>query len=352
MGGITAGLYLLGQGSQGPGFPGQGSPGQGSLASQPATQLHVGSKLNARALLPARSWLVVDFDGRLTGALPFSNAGSGCAQVPAPSRVGLAVVGPNDRASQAEPPAQEPSDGVALLLGSPEVSPEFWRCVRAEVLAAGGRVLGATEAQETLESPNGVLSHAGGRLLFASDRSLHDELVGLVRGQGESASSSAPHATLAASIPAPLGSVSANEAPLLATLELPADWLSGVGPEAQLSPLRHLTGGALRADADGGASGTLECSEPGCDELTAFLLRARSDLAASLPPALGNATVRSWTASRERHPNPGRGRIRLRWQPGEVAFADWAAAVWRLALGGSAPPTLPAPPEPPSAPPK
>jgi hypothetical protein len=230
---------------------------------------------------------------------------------------------------------------VALLLGSPEVSTEFWRCVRAEVLAAGGRVLGTNESQgqETLESPSGVLSHSQGRLLFASDRSLEAEVIRLARGQDDSAASAPPHATLAAGISLPHGSRGADDAPLLATLELPPNWLSGVGPEAQQSPLRHLTAGALRADADGGAAGTLECHEPGCDELAAFLLRARTDLAAVLPGPLGVATEASWVASRESQQRPGgagRGLVRLRWVPGDVAFADWVSGVWRIALGGSA----------------
>jgi hypothetical protein len=348
MGGVIAGLHLLGQSSRAR-APDSAAPSAPTSGAPTAEQSPLPkSTFGARSLLPARSWLVVDFDGRLTGTLPFSSQ-QGCSQVPAPARVALSVVGPS--AEHTTPSAlpstgtgSEPRDGVALLLGSPDVSAEFWRCVKGEVLAAGGRVLDTSQGQETLESPSGVLSHSQGRLLFASDRGLEAEVIRLARGQGDSAASAPPHASLAAGISSRPGSRGTDDAPLLATLELPPAWLSGVGPEAQQSPLRHLIAGALRAETDGGASGTLECHEPGCDELAAFLLRARTDLAAALPAPLGAATERSWVASRESptrasHPSPaagGRGLVRLRWIPRDVAFGDWVSGVWRIVLGDGA----------------
>ena len=331
MGGVVGGLYLVGQGKR------TVDADQTAGAPQSAVpRKRPEGSFGARSLLPARSWLVVDFDGRLTGSVPFSSTERDCANVAAPARVGVAIVGPGaGRASPPDAPGAaggRPNDGVALVLGSPEVSAEFWRCVQGEVLAAGGRVLEGDEGQETLESPSGVVTHHAGRLLFSSDRSLEQEIKALARGQGDSAEGLEPHATLAAHLPTPFGSVSAAGAPLLATLELPSDWLAGIGPEAQLSPLRHLTAGALRADADGGATGTLECLQPGCEELAAFLVRARADLGASLPAPLGAATVRSWTASLEQTADPKRGLIRLRWVPTDVTFSDWVGGVWRVAL--------------------
>jgi hypothetical protein len=335
MGGVVGSLYLVGQRQR------TGDAVQPrSAPQQPAAgRTSKEGTFGARSLLPARSWLAIDFDGRLTGSLPFSSSALGCADVAAPARVGVAVVGPTS--GRAAPPGTpdapsagggQPNDGVALVLGSPAVSAEFWRCVRAEVLAAGGRVLEDSDGQETLESPSGVVTHKAGRLVFSSDRSLEQEILALARGQGDSAETSEPHATLATGLAAPLGSVAIAGAPLLATLELPSDWLAGIGPEAQLSPLRYLTAGALRADADGGATGTLECLEPGCEELAAFLIRARGDLAAALPAPLGAATERSWTASREHTSDPQRGRLRLRWVPSDVTFSDWVGGVWRALL--------------------
>lgn len=318
MGGVVTALYLLGQQASPPGVEPNGAP---------PVPAHPRETSAARALLPARSWLVVDFDGRLTGESPFSEAKGDCAKVPPPERIGLSIVG-----------GAAPSEGLTLLLVSPAVSADFWRCVRAEVLDAGGRELAADQGEERLESPSGVLVHRGGRLLFASERSYEGELVRLARGEAPSAEAADPHASLAAALPGP------HTAPLVATLRLPGGWLSGVGPEAAQSPLRHLTAGALRADADGGAQGTLECLEPGCEELTAFLLRARSDLAHDLPPPLGEATGRSWSASLASGQDPLHRRIGLRWVPQGVPFADWVSGVWHsVAKEAPAPPPLPLP---------
>jgi hypothetical protein len=256
-----------------------------------------------------------------------TEASGDCAKVPPPERIGVSIVG-----------GAAPSDGPTLLLVSPAVSADFWRCVRAHVLGAGGRELEAEQGAERLESPSGVIVHQGGRLLFASERSYEGELVRLARGEAPNAEAADPHASLAAALPGP------PTAPLIATLRLPSGWLSGVGPEAAQSPLRHLTAGALRADADGGAQGTLECLEPGCEELAAFLIRARSDLARDLPPPLGQATGRSWSASLAPGLDPLHRRIGLRWNPQGVTFADWVSGVWgTVAKDRSEPPPLPPP---------
>jgi hypothetical protein len=323
MGGVVTGLYFVGQKSQAPGLDRTRGAETRAVAATPGQGSHDSS---ARSLLPARSWLVVDFDGRLTGGSPFSEAKGECAKVPPPQRIGLSIVG-----------ATQPNEGLTLLLVSPSVSPEFWRCVRAEVLGVGGRELPADRDEERLESPSGVIVHHGARLLFASERSYEGELVRLARGEAKSAEAADPHASLAASLPGP------PAAPLLATLRLPDGWLAGVGPEAAQSPLRHLTAGALRANADGGAQGALECAPSGCEELVAFLIRARSDLARDLPPPLGEATGRSWSASLAQPQDSPHGRIGLRWTPQGVPFADWVSGVWHALAKEAPPPPLPAP---------
>lgn len=327
MGGVVAGLFLLGQerarsSSAEDAF---GSNTSRQSATPPLARAGAsGPGIGARALLPARSWLVVDFDGRLTGASPFTSSAGPCRSVPPPERVGLAL-------------GSEGSS--ALLLVSPAVSPEFWSCVRAEVLAAGGRALPAEPDHEALESPSGVLVHREGRLLFSSDRRQLSELAMLARGQGESAASAAPHAQLTSALAEPAGILTRGGAPLWATLHVPPTWLADLGPEAQKTPLRHLRAGALRADRDGGAAGALECSEPGCEELAGFLVRARSDLAELLPPPLGEATAQSWSASHQRL-SPTAGLIRLRWSPTRLPFSDWVSGLWTFVsrAGSEAPP--------------
>jgi len=327
MGGVVTALFLVGQHATPRGSVPVG-PGQAATAAV-ASFPRAGAQ-GARALLPARSWLVVDFDGRLTGSSPFAKASGDCANVAPPERIGLSIVG-----------GAAPSEGLTLLLVSPAVSADFWRCVRAQVLGAGGRELASEQGVERLESPSGVIVHQGGRLLFASERSYEGELVRLARGEAPSAEAADPHAALAAALPGP------PSAPLVATLRLPSGWLAGVGPEAAQSPLRHLTAGALRADADGGAQGTLECLKPGCEELAAFLIRARGDLGRDLPPPLGEATERSWSASLAPAEDPLHRRIGLRWNPQGVTFADWVSGVW----GALAKETAKEAPEPPPLPP-
>jgi len=319
MGAVVGGLFFIGQNrraaagsSERPAASGQ--PSSTTTGPAPSASLQP----DARALLPARSLLVVDFEGRLTGASPFARGDAGCQSVPPPERVGVALV-----ASKGPSPDARPGEdlGMALVLVSPAVSADFWRCVRLEVEHAGGQALATSPPEEALASPSGVLVHRAGRLLFASDRALLGELSELARNSAPTASSSPPHSQLAERI-------RGQPAALLATLSLPPNWLDGVGPEASQSPIRHLLAGALRTDADGGALGELECAEPGCEELVAFLLRARADLGAALPVPLGQAAVRSWTAARQPL-SETRGLIRLRWVPGDVSFSDWASGVWQ-----------------------
>jgi hypothetical protein len=217
-----------------------------------------------------------------------------------------------------------------LSLVAPRASLEFWNCVQAEILEAGGRRLHGEPYEDLLESPSGVVLYTGGRLLFVSDHGQTNVLRKLAQDMAPSAANAGPHPALVTSLRA---SPSADAPPLLATLHLPQDWLADLGPEALQTPLRHLVAGALRADTDGSATGALECQQPGCEELAAFLLRARGDLGRLLPGTLGDITARSWSASFERSSND-RGVIRLRWVPTEMTFSDWAGRLWKLAAVG------------------
>lgn len=346
MGGLVGGLFFLGQHStKAPGAtslePTAAEPGAGPGA----LPLRADLSAEARALLGASSWLVVDFDGTLAGSSPFSSARSECASVPLPSRVGLAI-GTSDAATPGshEEPTLRPitSGGGVLSLVAPAVSSEFWSCVRAEVLDAGGKSLHAGPDEDVLESPSGVMLRSRGRLLFVSDRGRTNLLRDLAQGRAASAADGGAHPGLVAGLRAP--SATSGPPPLVATLHLPRDWLADLGPEADQTPLRHLVAGALRADADGSATGTLECMQPGCEELAAFLVRARGDLGNLLPGALGEITARAWTASFERT-SAARGIIRLRWDPRDMTFSDWAGRLWKLAtasgLGLSAPQDTP-----------
>src|SRR5690606_35182938 len=67
------------------------------------------------------------------------------------------------------------------------------------------------------------------------------------------------------------------------TVYLPSDWLSSVGDDAKLSPLRHLRAGYISVAQNGSARGGFDCAEPGCDEIYSFLNGAKSDLIGQLP---------------------------------------------------------------------
>jgi hypothetical protein len=340
MGGLVTGLFLVGQRSHSaPHDPTALRANEGREDAPARALTNSGAaprSSDVRALLGAQAWLVVDFDGSLAGSSPFESSRPECKSVPLPARVGLSV-GTADAnglgSSAASGTRARPitSGGGVLSLVAPRVSPEFWSCVRAEVLEAGGRSVGTEANEEMLESPSGVILHSHGHLLFVSDVGQASSLQGLAHGRAPSASAVGPHPALVASLGARR---SADRPPLLATLHLPRDWLADLGPEALQTPLRHLVAGALRADADGSATGALECMQPGCEELAAFLLRARGDLGRLLPGALGDITARSWSASFERSSND-RGVIRLRWVPTEMTFSDWASRLWKLAgVGG------------------
>lgn len=340
MGGLVTGLFFVGQRSHsaaGEQTALQANERSGDAPAKARADSGVAPRSSdVRALLGAQAWLVVDFDGSLAGSSPFESSRPECKSVPLPARVGLSVgtADPNVPGSPATSSTRArpiTSGGGVLALVAPRVSPEFWGCVRAEVLAAGGRSVGSEPNEEMLESPSGVILHSHGSLLFVSDLGQASALQSLAHGRAPSAATGGPHPALVASLRAP---PSADAPPLLATLHLPKDWLADLGPEALQTPLRHLVAGALRADTDGSATGALECMQPGCEELAAFLLRARGDLGRLLPGTLGDITARSWTASFERSSND-RGVIRLRWVPTEMTFSDWAGRLWKLAaIGG------------------
>src|SRR5688572_17916772 len=320
MGGLVTGLFFLGQANQA-----QSSVAPQALGTARSSEAARNQPVDARSLLPARAYLVIEFEGRLTGASPFGSNTGACAKVSPPERVGLAVGEEDGALPSVDGRTNLTAGGTVLFLVSPAVTPEFWRCVRTEILSAGGHPLSSSPDEEALESPNGVVLYSRGRLLFSSDRTLLPELLALAAGRAPSAASTPPHSTLVTGL-APSRDV--RTAPLVATLHFREDWLADLGEEALKTPLRHLRAGSLRAEADGSATGTLECLEPGCEELAAFLLRARADLGKMLPPALGDASTRSWKAALQRV-SPARGVIRLTWEAQGMTFSDWAGGLWQ-----------------------
>ncbi len=344
VGAVIAGLVALGRMDRGASRAearsahlGEEAPtGEGVREHPPSKQSAPGNQAStlsdqARSLVPAASWLVADFEGRLMGQAPFSGQMTGaCAKIGAPERVAVGLLPP------------ESSDAVRLVLAAPEVSEPFWRCAKKRVLQAGGKEVGKTRGYEVLESPSGVLVRSpGGDLLFGTTEDLLAPLLALTRHKLPSAHSAQPHKKMASralsedplagdsGLRDPSGAQApAGPPPLLITLQLPPGWLEAAGQDASRSPLRHLISATLIARADGSATGSLTCLNPGCDELGEFLQRARDDLASSLPQEMAQALEKSLRT----HYIAGSGetgRIALSWASPEVPISQLARRLFQ-----------------------
>lgn len=164
-------------------------------------------------------------------------------------------------------------------------------CVAKRITARGGELvrtgIGSFIAVRDRKSPGEIAVKNG--LLVLSDgaylRSVLDAADGHAHPGNElERASDALHSELRRSF--------GKNAPLIATLALPAGWLERAvdDPEAARSPLAHLRSAALRADvADHiGVNALLACeSADGCAAVERFLAAARSDVTALLGPSIG-----------------------------------------------------------------
>lgn len=320
----VGGLWALRQGQAEP-APDAASGEQGEV-DQPAPStaepapLPEGKGIDhaVRSLVPGNALLVADFRGDLSGAAPFAGVGGYCEAVPSPERMGLGLL----------PGKEEPE----LLLVAPAVSDTFWGCARDRIVRAGGNAIAQNDEFEVLQSPAGVVARGpGGAMAFlAGGGAALETVLEALSGVGDSAAHDGVHAGLyrrmhpdlqlagdrgATARNLPTG---ASSSELDLTLALPPSWLSSVGPEAEVSPLRHVRAGFFTLSPDGSAQGGVDCVEPGCAEVAAFFERAASDLSKRLPAATA-AALRE--GLRVEH-IPASGRIVLRFERSEVSLAS------------------------------
>lgn len=320
---VVGALWFVGheqqtrQDAQGAARPGETStpaapaaPGTAQGSETPLAPLHHPT----RALVPPDAWLVVDFEGDLTGQKPFADSPGSCAQVPAPERVALALL----------PPAQ-PAEGPEVLLAAAAVEDVFWGCARDRVVQAGGTVLAQNDRFEVLKSPSGVVARGPERaLLFLSGEAHLERALSVLSDLVPHAASQGRHLALLRRLHPNADKAPATRADL--TLALPPGWLDAVGKEAEQSPLRALSAAYLSIGLDGAARGGADCEEAGCEALLAFLNRAVQDLLSDAAPQV------RYQVSGALHMEhvPGSGRIAVTWSP---TAADLPALLSQM-LGG------------------
>jgi len=263
-----------------------------------------------RGLVAPNAWLVVDFRGDLTGNMPFVEPGDegGCAKVPAPARVSLAILPPVD------------DSGPILQLAALNITDEFWGCARDRILRAGGVPVAQNDQFDVLKSPSGLVARGPNRsILFLSNERQLEAGLGVLSGLNETSASTGPHAKLYRRMH-PSGKPQVETA-LDLTLALPSDWLKSVGKDAETSPLRHLRGAHLTLAQDGGAVGGIDCEEAGCADVLSFLQRAKSDLTRALPPVAQKMVEASLSAEHQ----PGTGHVSLKWSAAGGRLQDLLA---------------------------
>lgn len=253
-----------------------GSQAHGAAGVLPPLPSGAAIKHEPRALIPKEAWLVADFRGDLTGALPFSDQTGPCKEVPAPPRVAIGIMPP-----LAAGQSNSESGGPELLLAAPSVDEVFWGCARDRIVRAGGTVLAENAQFEVLKSPSGVVARGPNRaMIFLSNEGYLERGLAVISDLAESASSTGVHAGLFRRMHEN-PEIAANSA-LDITVSLPQDWLASVGDDAKLSPLRHLRGGYISVSQEGSARGGFDCTEPGCSEVYRFLNGAKGDLTGHL----------------------------------------------------------------------
>ncbi len=271
---------------------------------------------SARALLPQEAWLVADFRGDLTGTRPFEDQEGLCQKVSAPPRVALGVLPPLEASSEG---------GPELMLAAPNVEDTFWGCARDRIVRAGGTVLAQNDRFEVLKSPSGVVALGPGRaMIFLSNEKYLERGLSVMSDLENSAASTGVHAGLFRKMH-PTGDQEKSSA-LDLTLYVPDDWLSSVGQEAELSPLRHLKAGFLSVKEDGSAQGGVDCAEPGCKDMFSFLQGAKKDLSQSLPAS--KRTLIDAALKVDYVENSG--RVIINWSPKDIRIQDLLAGF----LGG------------------
>lgn len=309
----VSGLFVLGQRKQAE----RESSAEGAAPSEapetaPADTRPVGAALQheTRALVPPSAWLVADFRGDLTGNMPFVEPGEEglCAKVQAPSRVSLAILPPVDES------------GPILQLAAPDISEAFWGCARDRIVRAGGVPIAQNDQFDVLKSPSGIVARGPDRsILFLSNERHLEAGLAVLAGLNVTSASAGPHAELYRRMH-PQGAPKAPTA-LDMTLSLPPDWLKSVGKDAETSPLRYLKGAHLTLAQDGSAEGGIDCEEAGCDEVLAFLERAKADLSQVLPEAARQTVNSSLSAHHEK----GTGRVSVKWSKAGGRLQDLLA---------------------------
>jgi hypothetical protein len=258
-----------------------------------------------RELALPGAWLVADFQGDLTGQKPFADQPGLCAQVEAPERVALAVLAPKG------------AQGLELLIAARNVEDVFWGCARDRIVSAGGTALAQNDRYEVLKSPSGVVARGpGGSMVFLTSEAYLEPALAAVSGLAAGAATEGPHAALYGRMHG--AGNAAQDSVLDITLALPKDWLGQVEQDAEKSPLRFIHSAFLGVHVDGSASGGVDCDEVGCPEVLAFLKRAKSDLAGTLPPETRSVIEASLQAEHL----AGTGRIRLDWSPSKAPLGS------------------------------
>ncbi|HSC86241.1 MAG TPA: hypothetical protein VLC09_03185 [Polyangiaceae bacterium] len=257
------------------------------------------------ALVPARAWLVLDFDSALVDARPFAGDGPPCEDVPAPARVAFSAV--PDAAGE-----------LSFWLGAYPVNPAFVACASKKILAAGGKVAPSHPDWQVLEAPSGVFVSRGEAVLFSNRGGDRAELEELLRGGRPSAERSGPHAAALARW--------ARGTPLAMSLELPEGWLKQIDPRAaELSPLRSLQGATLSIGPSGDGRGVVRCRAEGCAELESFAERAWNDFTAQVPPSSAEELRR---AIGFRPPRAGAAEFELEVSPSGIQLARRLLSSW------------------------
>lgn len=271
-----------------------------------------------RSLVPGSAWLVADFRGDLSGAVPFAGSEGYCEKVPPPERMGIGLV--------------PGTDGPDLLLVAPSVSDTFWGCARDRIIRAGGNAIAQNDQFEVLQSPAGVVARGpGGSMAFlAGGGAALETVLEVLSGVGESAAHDGVHAGLYRRMhpelqPGGAQGATARNLPAAAphsdldlTLALPPSWLAAAGPDAKASPLRHVRAGFFTLGPDGSAQGGVDCVEPGCADVASFLTRALRDLDTRLPAATARALREGLQVEHLKES----GRIVLRFEPGELPLGS------------------------------
>jgi hypothetical protein len=210
------------------------------------------------------------------------------------------------------------------MIAARRVADEFWGCARDRIVRAGGTALAQNERYEVLKSPSGVVARGpDGSMVYLSSEVHLEGALAVISDLEPGAFEVGPHARLYKRLQSSSGPPRTSLIEI--TVAPPPDWVSSMGKEADLSPLRHVHGGFIGAYEDGSAQGGIDCEESGCAEVVAFLHRAKSDLLSDVDNDLGVRVKEAFSADHL----PGTGRIAIQWKSAEAPIGQLLAPFLR-----------------------